>query len=402
LDTLDRRYREEGMDVRIALLVVLGLALLFDPFGLVIGTVLAGPNGGGSIIVHTNDAYVWDSATGCTTTLGQPATCVDAVTRTDKAAGVVVWFLAAFVPTATPEVRTVYFGIDHDDLNLRIVSYGSCGSGLELPDDGWPSNTTGDSWGFYTPQTSHLFRFYWFVVSEVGQSATGEYFCSAVNPTGGYAEFDDNSWPPQADAITRFGCVHWYEEGSNTCPVPPSPGACCLIYAMCYIVDSQGTCDAFAGEYQGDGTICDPNPCVTGACCIAGDCLSCTEFACGGYGGIWDGAGQLCDPNPCPTISVDGETQSFSALSVRSVPNPTIGGISLEYQLPVATTVTLEIFNAGGSLVCRISEGEQAAGRHAVQWTSLNSSGRPLPSGVYLAKLTTSEGSTTARVVVAN
>jgi hypothetical protein len=56
--------REEGGNVRIALLVLLGVALLIEPLGLVVGTVSAGPSGGGLIIVHANDAYasVIDSA----------------------------------------------------------------------------------------------------------------------------------------------------------------------------------------------------------------------------------------------------------------------------------------------------------------------------------------------------
>ena len=42
-----------------------------------------------------------------------------------------------------------------------------------------------------------------------------------------------------------------------------------------------------------------------------------------------------------------------------------------------------------------------AAGSYAWRWDGRDDSGLALPSGVYLARLTTGEGSTTARVVVA-
>jgi hypothetical protein len=223
--------------------------------------VLAGSNGGGSIIVHTNDTYTWDDPTVCTTTLGLPASCAGAVTRTDKATGVVIWFLAAFESSSVPDVRTVYFGMNFDELNLGIDGHGHCGSGLELPEDGWPSNTTGSTWGFYAAQTSYMFPLYWFLVSELGEPVTGEYFCSAANATGAYASFVDSVL--REDIITRFGCVHWYEVGSNTCPAPPPTGACCLSDATCR-VGRITDCVDLGGAYQGDNTICD-HPCS--ACC---------------------------------------------------------------------------------------------------------------------------------------
>ena len=138
-----------------------------------------------------------------------------------------------------------------------------------------------------------------------------------------------------------------------------------------------------------------------GACCIYLVCEIHTPADCAARGGIYEGNGHLCEPDPCPTSSVDGESADPSSLSLHATPNPTTGDIMIEYQLPVATTVTLEIFSAGGALVRRIEEGEQPAGRHSVSWDGRDATGHSLPSGVYLARLTTREGSTTARVVVA-
>lgn len=78
-------------------------------------------------------------------------------------------------------------------------------------------------------------------------------------------------------------------------------GACCLSDHSCVMLD-RATCDSYGGVYQGDGTDCDPNPCLptpTGACCVGADCSIQTADACQGMGGTYMGDGSTCDPNPC-------------------------------------------------------------------------------------------------------
>jgi len=75
-------------------------------------------------------------------------------------------------------------------------------------------------------------------------------------------------------------------------------GACCdPLTGECYVTTAAGC----AGDYQGDLTDCNPNPCPqpTGACCnpVTGGCTITTEAACGGD---WQGAWTTCNPNLCP------------------------------------------------------------------------------------------------------
>ncbi|MCK4460883.1 MAG: hypothetical protein KAW46_03715, partial [candidate division Zixibacteria bacterium] len=75
-------------------------------------------------------------------------------------------------------------------------------------------------------------------------------------------------------------------------------GACCdPLTGDCYVTTAEGC----TGDYMGDGTDCNPNPCPqpTGACCnpVTGGCTITTEAACAGD---WMGAWTTCDPNPCP------------------------------------------------------------------------------------------------------
>ncbi len=46
----------------------------------------------------------------------------------------------------------------------------------------------------------------------------------------------------------------------DQCPQAPT-GACCLINGVCEVL-TETACIALNGDYQGDGTSCDPNPCL--------------------------------------------------------------------------------------------------------------------------------------------
>ncbi len=87
----------------------------------------------------------------------------------------------------------------------------------------------------------------------------------------------------------------------------PSPdcieigGACCLPDGSCVVL-TEKECGAQGGDYQGDGTDCDPNPCdqPEGACCFSdGSCVVLSEADCVAQGGVYQGDGTDCDPNPC-------------------------------------------------------------------------------------------------------
>lgn len=78
-------------------------------------------------------------------------------------------------------------------------------------------------------------------------------------------------------------------------------GACCFQDHSCMILDA-ATCAAYGGVYQGDATVCDPNPCLpvaTGACCVGAECTIQTQDECRTMGGSYLGDGSTCDPNPC-------------------------------------------------------------------------------------------------------
>ncbi|MCK4342661.1 MAG: hypothetical protein KAY37_13165 [Phycisphaerae bacterium] len=76
-------------------------------------------------------------------------------------------------------------------------------------------------------------------------------------------------------------------------------GACC-VGPVCHPDQSPLQCAALGGIFMGDGTTCDPNPCVaTGACCVGEVCSVQSAEDCGNMGGSYLGDGTTCTPNPC-------------------------------------------------------------------------------------------------------
>lgn len=82
----------------------------------------------------------------------------------------------------------------------------------------------------------------------------------------------------------------------------PTTGACCFADGSCAVTTIE-ECNTLGGAYQGDDTLCDPNPCPQPpmACCFAdGHCEFVTSEVCLSLGGTPQGYGTVCDPNPCP------------------------------------------------------------------------------------------------------
>ncbi len=287
------------------LLLALGiLALICSP-------AMGARNANGAMVVHTDDSIVYTSSDDyCLTAL--PTVCEELGTTTNKPveeAEAVIWFLAAFRPEADPGVTTVQFGIEHNLPSADYFSgYAACGPDpLELPDGGWPfaggnpevPGQSGNLVAYSGPVYEHVFPFYWFAA--IG-SLSNTYVGSRTYPATDEAKFVDDGNPPIEDLCFNFGRVEWGAPGYNECPQPSvAEGACCFDDGSCTVMLA-GDCANAGGVYQGDDTVCDPNPCPRPeACCfIDGSCAMLLPDDCTGQGGTPWGLGTVCDPNPCP------------------------------------------------------------------------------------------------------
>ena len=92
-----------------------------------------------------------------------------------------------------------------------------------------------------------------------------------------------------------------YQGDGTTCdPDPCLPiGACCSTDGSCVTLTEQD-CTSEAGTSWSEGVACDAEVCM-GACCFSDlPCAQISSDDCTGGGGIYEGDGTTCDPDPCP------------------------------------------------------------------------------------------------------
>lgn len=110
-------------------------------------------------------------------------------------------------------------------------------------------------------------------------------------------------------------------------------------------------------------------------------------------------AGEITIGNPTDAPESPGEVPRQLALS-QNYPNPFNAGTVVEFELPTAGQVKLEIFNVLGQQVAVPVDGRYLAGRHRTEWDAVLKSGRPAPSGIYFYRLRTSTGTLVRKMVL--
>jgi photosystem II stability/assembly factor-like uncharacterized protein len=99
-----------------------------------------------------------------------------------------------------------------------------------------------------------------------------------------------------------------------------------------------------------------------------------------------------------PVAVEDTPTVRFALDPVR--PQPVRGVVALQYQLPRAAAVALELFDVRGRKVQVIDAGWREAGAHQARWEGTDAAGARVPSGVYFARLSLGTERSTQRLVL--
>lgn len=83
-----------------------------------------------------------------------------------------------------------------------------------------------------------------------------------------------------------------------------------------------------------------------------------------------------------------------------NVPNPFNPATALTFDLPERTAVRLVVFDLAGRTVRELTAGTYPAGRHTVTWDGRAGSGSPASSGIYFARLTVGDWSSTRKLIL--
>lgn len=121
------------------------------------------------------------------------------------------------------------------------------------------------------------------------------------------------------------------------------------------------------------------------------------------------------DPNPYSAweqlvqdmlgVFLTGVAETATKIPVQKLqlhisPDPFVYSTTINYTIPRAEYVTLQIFDRTGRHIITLVDEFQTAGSYAVQWKGLDTNGVILPSGVYFCKLSGNTFLSTAKVVL--
>ena len=224
------------------------------------GTAHAGPNAGGTLIIHATSEIEWtdDIPSLCGLAEIPDGDCANAIINLAGGSTLpsVWWIVAAFPDGSSPRLAGVTFGVDYDDTAITLVSYESCG-GFELHDEDWPAPGAGTAVTWATAQTDQLVTVYAFAGYEYYGADVA--FCVG-QPSQRNANFADDSIPSLLDPVVDFGCLGFNgDPGYLACPGALPIGACCFGH-ICNLL-SEADCSEDGDVWYPD-TSCDPNPCV--------------------------------------------------------------------------------------------------------------------------------------------
>ena len=84
----------------------------------------------------------------------------------------------------------------------------------------------------------------------------------------------------------------------------------------------------------------------------------------------------------------------------RVFPTPFNGQLTIEYQLSLGSEGELNIFSLQGELVWSKGLYSRSAGLNSLRWQGLNFYNQPLPSGLYIIQLSTTDGISSKKVLL--
>ncbi|HKV68508.1 MAG TPA: FlgD immunoglobulin-like domain containing protein, partial [Gaiellales bacterium] len=89
-------------------------------------------------------------------------------------------------------------------------------------------------------------------------------------------------------------------------------------------------------------------------------------------------------------------------VSLANRPNPAVGATDIQFSLNTDERIELSIYDLSGRAVRSLAKGTFSAGPNTVHWDGLDSDGRPVAPGIYMARLKGQHTNATHNVVWMN
>jgi len=154
--------------------------------------------------------------------------------------------------------------------------------------------------------------------------------------------------------------------------------------------------DSFETCFTGPGAGPPERDCEPGDFDADGD-IDCDDWS--GFTAAWTAPGEPSPLAACQSTGVGSQRLSGAVILRAPWPNPSREIIDFGYSLPSPSTVQLTVHDVTGRSMAVLIDGERTAGNHTQRWKPMDRSGRPLPAGVYFARLVAS-GNVTSRLFV--
>ena len=238
-----------------------------------------------------------------------------------------IWFVWQPPSSGTLNLSTC----DPDSYDTSIVLYGGsdCTSLTQIACNG-DAEAADECQSFHssitdievTPMSTYYIR----LGGWQGDSGSGTLWIDHIPaPATGACCLDDQCLQLiQADCNDAGGT---YQGSGTDCGTEPcvsaGTGACCTgLGSNCQLL-TESDCINLGGEYLGDDSTCIPNPCAipTGACCIGSTCSNLDQNECLSSGGTYSGDGTSCLDLPCAVtcagdFDLDGEVDVDDLLTI--------------------------------------------------------------------------------------
>ncbi|UCH10822.1 MAG: T9SS type A sorting domain-containing protein, partial [Fidelibacterota bacterium] len=121
-----------------------------------------------------------------------------------------------------------------------------------------------------------------------------------------------------------------------------------------------------------------------------------------GIDSVWSANGPwpltLINDRTTGVVSLDGIPEEYALHA--NYPNPFNPATTIRYDLPEAADVILTVYDLLGREVVRLVDGCLEAGYQQVIWNGRTASGREVPSGIYIARMVTTEYTKAIKMVL--